>query len=439
MFRRVAWWFAGALLFSIVGYIATSTLISHSDPMRGLFFRQVMKYATEEAVVAWETRGSEGLREELSRQHRNFSEGRQHLLDAAGRDLLTGESLARELRETPVRRRLPWPAPAHFLIKQPSADGRYTLLVEAQAAEEPMAHRLAYLWLALLLLLFAAGLTRSMMRPVGELHHAVVRFGRGDLGTRARVDRSDEIGDLARAFNTMADRIETLLTAERRLLQDVSHELRSPLARLRFAVELARSSADPRAALGRVDKEVERLSAIVGELLQVTRAEGDPGSRNASTLDLAALVRSVAADCSAEAEARGCRIRVRAPENMKVNGDGDLLHRAVQNVVRNAVHHTASGDAVEVELCEHAGQSVLRVRDYGPGVPEGELEAIFRPFYRVEHDRNRTNGGVGLGLAIASRAVTAHNGAITARNAEPGLAVEITLPRAEAAGAVNNF
>ena len=190
----------------------------------------------------------------------------------------------------------------------------------------------------------------SLAKPVRALSETVVRFGQGDLGSRTNSTRRDELGDLARAFDRMADRIQTLLTAERRLLQDVSHELRSPLARLRFAAELAKSSPDPQAAFARVNKEIDRLATLVGELLQVTRAEGDPEARNVSAIDLGEFLKSIVEDCTIEAEAKGCRIDLLATDHIVWNGDRELLHRAVENVLRNAIHHAPSGTTIEVDL-----------------------------------------------------------------------------------------
>jgi len=227
----------------------------------------------------------------------------------------------------------------------------------------------------------------------------------------------------------MAERIQTLLTAERRLLQDVSHELRSPLARLSFALELVRKNPASNEAFARVKKEVDRMSQLIGDLLQVTRVEGDPGLRNDEPIEIGAFLREIVEDCSLEAMARGCQILMHDDGERSLRGDRELLRSAFENVLRNAIRYTQAGQQVEVRMSGEAGQVVVAVRDFGPGVPEAELIAIFRPFHRVEQDRNRAGGGgVGLGLAIAQRAVFLHHGQIEARNAQPGLLVEIRLP-----------
>jgi two-component system sensor histidine kinase CpxA len=249
----------------------------------------------------------------------------------------------------------------------------------------------------------------------------------------------DEIGELSRAFDQMADRIETLLAAERRLLQDVSHELRSPLARLGFAVELARTSEDRSAGLDRIKKEADRLSSLVDELLQLTALEGDPQARGFLAISIDDLLRGLVDDCGLEAKAKDCRVFLRieslpssplpSPSPFSILGDHVLLHRALDNVLRNAIRHAPEGTAIEVVMKAAADKVSIDVRDYGIGVPEEFLSSIFEPFVRVEGDRSRSSGGVGLGLCIARRAIELHHGHIEARNARPGLAVLIELPR----------
>jgi len=228
----------------------------------------------------------------------------------------------------------------------------------------------------------------------------------------------------------MAGRIETLLAAERRLLLDVSHELRSPLARLGVAVELARSGADVNVNLDRIQKESDRLNSLVGQLLQVTRAEGDPSLLHREPVRVDELVQQLVDDSAIEAKAHGCDLHYDVRQPVTVNGDPELLRRAVENVIRNAIRYAPRDTAVEVSLARNNGTAVLDVRDRGPGVPEDALPRIFDAFYRVDSDRARSSGGVGLGLSIARRAIELHKGLIRARNAQPGLEVEMQLPAA---------
>jgi len=274
-----------------------------------------------------------------------------------------------------------------------------------------------------------AALGANLASPLRRLAQTVDRFGAGDLSARSGSTRKDEIGDVSRAFDRMADRISTLLTAERRLLQDISHELRSPLARLAFAAELARTAPDREAAIERLKKEIARLTDLVGGLIQVTRAEGDPDAARRQLLELPGLVSRVIDDCRLEATQRGCVIEWTTGPSLSLRGDPEMLRRAVENILRNAIRYTAAGSKVEVSLTTAAAHTArLAIRDYGPGVPPEALEKIFNPFFRLDDARDSATGGVGLGLAIAQRAVTLHHGRVWAQAANPGLRVSIELP-----------
>jgi len=197
---------------------------------------------------------------------------------------------------------------------------------------------------------------------------------------------------------------------------------------LGVAVELARSGDDPNPALNRIQKESDRLNALVGELLQVTRAEGDPNSLRRDSVRLDELVQQLVDDSTIEAAAHGSELKYDRREPVTVSGDPELLRRAVENVIRNAIRYAPRQSAVEVSLARKNGTAVVDVRDRGPGVPEEALPRLFDAFYRVESDRNRSSGGIGLGLSIARRAIELHKGTIRARNAQPGLEVEMELP-----------
>jgi two-component system sensor histidine kinase CpxA len=197
---------------------------------------------------------------------------------------------------------------------------------------------------------------------------------------------------------------------------------------LGVAVELARSGADLESNLNRIQKESDRLNSLVGQLLQVTRAEGDPSVLRREPVRVDELVQQLVDDSSIEAQAHGCKLQYRGGQPVVVDGDPELLRRAVENVIRNAIRFAPRETAVEVSLARNNGKAVLDVRDRGPGVPDEALPRIFDAFYRVESDRARASGGVGLGLSIARRAIELHKGAIRARNAGPGLEVEMELP-----------
>ncbi len=281
-------------------------------------------------------------------------------------------------------------------------------------------------------------LARSFAKPLLKMRGATRQIAGGDLTVRvgrAVGRRRDEIGKLARDFDGMAARIESLMESQRRLLRDISHELRSPLARQSVALELAREGNDAEIgeALDRIEHEGQRLNELIGQLLTLTRLESRAAPLETTDLDLDRLVRQQVEDADFEARSRNRRVSLVRSEPCRVVGVPELLRRAVENVLRNAVRYTAEESAVEVSLaCEDAGggrQAVVRVRDHGPGVPDEALADIFRPFHRVGEARDRQSGGTGLGLAITYRAVLAHGGTVVSANApDGGLAVEIRLP-----------
>ncbi len=335
------------------------------------------------------------------------------------------------------------------LVARPAAapDGRRFAVVVAMSRPpglldllEPrvLAPRVAVLMLALGLLAF--GLAAHLTRPLEAVRLATRRLTNGDLETRVGrpvAGRRDEIGQLARDFDAMAERLQALVVAQRRLLGDVSHELRSPLARLRVAAELLRQGAgdDASAAVGRIEREVARLDELVGQLLTLSRIEAGAEVERAP-VDLKEMVEEVGADAALEAKGRDCEVRVAAPPAALVIGSARLLRSAIDNVVRNAIHYTAPGTTVDLELTSGGAGSdrraVIRVSDHGPGVPEDALAHLFDPFFRVEEARERGAGSTGLGLTIAARAVNLHGGTITARNSPSGgLVVEIALPARE--------
>ncbi|HYB23664.1 MAG TPA: ATP-binding protein, partial [Solirubrobacteraceae bacterium] len=280
-------------------------------------------------------------------------------------------------------------------------------------------------------------LARQLAAPVDRLRLATRQMAAGDLNVRVLPvlkQRQDDLGLLAADLDTMAQRLRHQLESKQQLLRDVSHELRSPLARLRVAAELLRQGDGNNAndAVERIEREVARVDELVGQLLALSRLEAGVEVERAP-VDLKALVESIGADAALEARNRGCEIRVDTQVAIVLEGSVRLLRSAVENVVRNAIHFTARGTVAEVALTVEGGaaarRAFIRVSDHGPGVPESALERLFDPFFRVEEARERGAGGVGLGLAIAARAVHLHGGTITARNAPSGgLVVEIALP-----------
>lgn len=283
-------------------------------------------------------------------------------------------------------------------------------------------------------------LARSLTSPIRKLREATQQFAQGKLDTRVGPDLGapgGEISDLACDFNDMAGRIEKLVDSQHRLVRDISHELRSPLARLNVALGLVRRSAgdDSRVSLDRIEQEAERLNDLIGELLSLSRMEEGKQTLPRESIDLESLVKDIINDADFEARSRSREVALVSSDQVWMSGSREILRRAIENVIRNAIRYTREETRVEIALQRHrdggSDSALLTVRDHGPGVPEGELPHLFRPFYRVADARERQTGGVGVGLAIAHRAVSLHDGTITASNAPGGgLLVEISLPLA---------
>jgi len=281
-------------------------------------------------------------------------------------------------------------------------------------------------------------LARYLTSPIVRLRAATQKLAAGDLSARAGKPGSrggDEIAELVRDFDVMAERLETSVKAQSRLLTDISHELRSPLARLNVALALARQRTGPGAesALDRIDLEANRLNDLIGELLTIARLEAGDDSRQKLPIHMAEMLQEICSDADFEAQSRNCSVNGVIGCDPVVIGSPTLLHSAIENVVRNGTRYTREGTAVEVCL-ERADttiqhEAIIRVADSGPGVPEESLSKIFRPFYRIDDARGRQTGGVGLGLAITDRVVRLHGGSVHAENRpEGGLVVEIRLP-----------
>ncbi len=305
-------------------------------------------------------------------------------------------------------------------------------------------------------LIFAALLARYFSKPIKRLRQAFDSVANGNLDTRVGDDmgkRNDELADLGNAFDVMAVRLGVLMKSQTRLLHQVSHEMRSPLARLQLAVGLAKQTRDMPTfekdssdkldiSLERIERESMRMDGLIGELLELSRFESGAINIQKEPIDMGELLTSVVEDAQYEADAKHIEVTLDGQDSAIVAGQPELLHRALENIIRNAIKYSPNNSAVLITLnCEknkensrenissvsHSRWMQITVADEGTGVPEGELRSIFEPFVRGSNAANRE--GHGVGLAIAKQLLEVHGGNVSARNqASGGLFVEITLP-----------
>jgi two-component system, OmpR family, sensor histidine kinase CpxA len=436
LFSKIFIWSAFAQVLTLGSILALVTF--YIPDSEGAINNAWSAYA-HTAVVLLEKFGPEALDEFLTRT------GEDTLLQLRLQATPAGNACAPDA---------PSPSPPHppeentTTIAASGLEGDYCLTVHATSGglpETPKDRRSSLQIMILLELLSCAalsyGVARYLSRPISELRSAAARLAQGDLTARVGgklADRSDEAAGLVREFDQMAERVADLIDAQRRLIGDISHEIKSPLARLSVALGLARRTAETYAPrqFDRMERELERLNMLSGELLTLARLEQGPTLTQLATVDLGAIVERVLSDATYESQTRMGDIALHGNETpLLVHGDEDLLRRAIENVVRNAIFYTPPGTKVEVALsCPDERSARLEIRDHGPGVPEAALQHLFEPFYRVDQARARKTGGAGVGLSICERAVRLHGGKVAARNASPrGLVVDISLPLAEAA------
>lgn len=390
----------------------------------------VVSRGGRDALTRWLREGA-GLPEELT----------LYVVDETGRDLLERPLPRRLMAEFAHRHRMfqrdrslrslpPNFRPARPAPQLVGPDGRvYTMLLTrtprgAIRLLPDMSVRMTLLVFALLVSALVAWLlARTLSRPVEALKRATRALADGDLDARVSgglAERRDELGQLSRDFNDMASRLEASQRSQKELLRNISHELRSPLARLRVALGLAQRDVGDHASLTRIEKEAERLDWLIGEILDFARA--DAGAPRTEVFDLTTLVRELVRDARFECGTEGPRIEFPADASVRVKGQRDALASAIENILRNAAHH--AGRRVSLCLQRSAGGLTLSIADDGGGVPEEELALLFEPFYRGDKV-----GTAGLGLAIARRVTELHDGSIEARNLpDGGLEVRLHLP-----------
>src|SRR5579863_85867 len=457
----LSYWMAQAL-FLVLAILVTFAL--HPSSETANIQSQQAKFLNT-AVQAYQTGGQEEVRKYM-RGVRDAEHVRLYLFDGQGRELLGRQPpdwIERVQRgETRTADSLWGRLHAMQFLRQAmtAADGhRYSLVIELPPEQRSLFGPHGVPGLGILIAILSSGLVcyilaRYLTSPIVQLRAATQKLASGDLTARTGVPgsrRHDEMAELMRDFDRMAERLENLVNAQSRLLTDISHELRSPLARLNVALELARqrSGPDARSALDRIDRESNRLNEMIQRLLTIARLEAGSESIEKIPVDLEQIIHEIAKDAAFEAQARRCQVEATVVDDCVVIGSPSLLHSAIENVVRNAIRYTDEGTSVDVRLEQGVGlpsagqglnhesavkaEAIVRVTDSGPGVPEDALDKLFRPFYRIDDARGRQTGGVGLGLAITDRAVRLHGGTIRVSNRpQGGLMVETRLPLAAA-------
>lgn len=284
-------------------------------------------------------------------------------------------------------------------------------------------------------------LARSLSNPILKMKNATLQVAQGNLTTRVTGldNRRDEIGELAHCFNQMASKLETNISAQQRLLGDVSHELRSPLTRLQMALALAQQEGtDQEKYFERCQHEINQLDEMIAHVLTLSRLENTFQPLNITSLNLSLLVEDIASNEQLLAEDKQVAMSLHADKNILIEGDSHLIHGAITNVLINAIKHSPANSTISISLTQSHDHISLIITDSGQGVPQNALTKIFTAFYRVNSARDRESGGTGLGLAIAKQAINAHQGSIFANNMTPsdtrqsGLAVTIKLPKKQA-------
>lgn len=448
LFLRIflSFWMAFAL-FLVLAILVTLALRPRSSTWEAL-----RTTVLNDAVSAYEEGGELQLRQYMVELERT-QHVRAYLFDEQGEEVSHRAPPDWAVRVAAGGPRMPRdgfiiPAPPMQRDSRASSDGkhRYTLVMGLPPGPRVFIGPRGMPIPALVILVISSGiacyfLSWYLTKPIVRLRAATRQLAAGDLSARSgapMTSRRDEVAGLMRDFDAMAERLETLVNAQSRLLNDISHELRSPLARLNVALGLARQRANVESAdmLERIELEASRLNELIGRILTLARLEDGEQRVPETPVPLDEIVSNVAEDAEFEAQERHCHVHVVIPESdWGVCGNASLLHSAVENVVRNAIRYTQEGTPVEIELVREEGdkgpEAVLKVSDSGPGVPPDSLGKLFEPFYRLDDARGRLTGGVGLGLAITERAVRFHGGGVSAHNrVEGGLRVELRLPLA---------
>jgi two-component system, OmpR family, sensor kinase len=456
LFTRVFVCFWIVLGIIIAGCVATTTMVAwhRITELSAINFEQMNR----NAETALRNGGEDGLRSWLRETGSAYPGVDIYLLDGRAHDLLdravparlqewlargNGQKLiAGSPGQSPLAPSIQYSASHLLESSQISAvNGQNYTLAVAWFGSSPIdvlgSYNIVLGLLVLTVLVSAIAswlLARYISAPIDGLKQGVRILAGGNLDAKVEerfCRREDEIGTLARDFNHMASELKSQIQAKEILLRDISHELRSPLARIQVALGLAAlDRADVEVQHRRIERDIERMNSLIEEIIRLERLNSAPQSFQMEELDLSPLLDQVVEDVAVEAKVGDRRMVLRRPENLTLRGNPEMLRRGVENVLRNAIRFSPGDTEIEVSLSTQNGHASVCVRDRGPGVPAGDLERIFEPFYRVSIAREREVGGTGLGLAITARVVLLHGGDVSASNHPGGgLAVTMVFPR----------
>jgi two-component system OmpR family sensor kinase len=425
---------------TIAGVSALLVRHHNENLKQGVNFPQI-SFVIESAAATLKSGGPDALRN-LLQSNGNIP---LYVIDEAGHDLLdrsisSGEiTQARELLNSDsvpsTVKQVQVSGNTYLMFLSMTSGGAHTIF-----SQTPPRRLLPWFWIfaaTIASLIFAALSAWYFSKPIRHLRSAFdsVASGKLDVNLNSIMGgRRDDLADLGRDFDRMTGQLRALIDGQRRLLHDISHELRSPLARLQVAIGLVRQSPEKiESSMVRIERESTRMDQLVGELLTLSKLDAGVAASMKETIDPDELLADIADDAQFEAWGQGKEVLLLGEKaNAFIQGSTELLHRAIENVIRNAVKYTADGSCVIVEMGKYTDQLKIAIRDSGPGVAESELELIFEPFFRSSSPGNNADGH-GLGLAIARRVLEAHGGHIRASNlAAGGLCVEMWIPLAAA-------
>jgi len=445
LFWRIflTFWLALALILVGTVTVAVDAALKWRNDRPSLPYQEIYTRAAQ----VFEAGGGDALKQWIQELSPPALRERTFVLDSSGHDLLERPlpSYAQTNREgqPPPRARVPTePIGRSLMLVGP--DGKaFRVVVVAGPNRGPVRRfgelelpgvRAATLIIALVVSAVVCFLlARYLTAPVDRLRDATQRIAAGDLNVRVLPSlkgRKDDLGLLAADFDAMAERVRGLLESKHQLLRDVSHELRSPLARLQLALSLAqRRDSGQVENLARIGREADRLEQLIARALLLARLERPALGAESERVDITDLLAEIVADVAIEADVRRAQVALHTSGTLEVMGDREALRSAFENVLRNAVRYSPVGSHLHVRAERRDASIEVVIEDQGPGVPEKDLALIFEPFYRVDAARDRAEGGEGLGLAIAARVIALHHGTIEARNlSTTGLAVRIVLP-----------